>query len=644
VVSKSPGRRGARLQVEPLESRRLLSAAGPTATAITPAATVISPDRGWWGGFGGGGFGGGGGGVTNPTPPSGALTPAEISKSYSLSASPTAGAGETIAIVDAYNDPNIKADLATFDAQYGLPAANLTVLNELGQTSGLPPTDPGWSLEIAMDVEWTHASAPGANLVLVEANSTNTADLMQAVKIAASVSNVVSMSWGGGEFQGETAYDSAAYFGHPNVSFVAASGDDGGQSGAEWPAVSPDVISVGGTTLALSNSGGYGVETAWNASGSWWSGYSGSAGGVSKLEPLPSYQAGALGSSYAKGKATPDVSADANPNTGLAVYDSVPGNGATGWSQVGGTSAGAPIWAGIIAAADQARAAHGLTSLGSTQTLSLLYGLSESNGKTSAAYSAAFHDITAGSNFVAKAGAGYDQVTGLGSPIGANIVAMAATYNTATSSARPAAVVATTAPRITAHDVSFTTFVLTVAAVVPPSQLFLPIAPLVPTGPTQVAHASPTTATSATTPTISLTPPPQPLSPSGRSFLASTSDDTVRPLASGAPSRPGLFIDPNRAPSVWQDQPMLAGATPLPLPWWDHAVEVFVSERPAAIAPELDPPSGPPVDTEESAPGLTPAFVASAAFVAWSASEFRSRGTYRNRRRRPFDRGRLGLF
>src|SRR5262249_42756728 len=159
-----------------------------------------------------------------------------------------------------------------------------------GQSTNLPPTDPNWSLEIAMDVEWAHAAAPGAKLLLVEANSATINDLMAAVQTASNSAQGVSMSWGGSEFQGETAYDSAQYFGKAGVTFVAASGDDGGVSGAEWPAVSPNVVGVGGTSLTLSSSGGYGSETAWSLTGSRRTGYSGSAGGTSIYESKPSYQ------------------------------------------------------------------------------------------------------------------------------------------------------------------------------------------------------------------------------------------------------------------------------------------------------------------------------------------------------------------
>ena len=157
------------------------------------------------------------------------------------------GAGQTIAIVDAYNDPNIKSDLQVFDNQFGIAAPpSFNVVNQTGGAN-LPAADAGWSMEIALDVEWAHAIAPGANILLVEANSSSINDLVGAVNYARQAPGVttVSMSWGGSEFAGESTYDS--YFttpaGHAGVSFVAASGDSGGSG--EWPAVSPNVLGGG---------------------------------------------------------------------------------------------------------------------------------------------------------------------------------------------------------------------------------------------------------------------------------------------------------------------------------------------------------------------------------------------------------------
>src|SRR5262249_50727787 len=160
-----------------------------------------------------------------------------------------------IAIVDAYDDPNIAGDLQKFDAAFGLPNPSFTKVNQTGGTK-LPAANSGWATEIALDVEWAHAIAPGAKIVLVEANSSSMSDLMTAVNTARNYAGVVavSMSWGGGEFSSEVNYDS--YFttpaGHTGVSFFASSGDTGAP--ASYPESSPNVVAVGGTTLHLNGS------------------------------------------------------------------------------------------------------------------------------------------------------------------------------------------------------------------------------------------------------------------------------------------------------------------------------------------------------------------------------------------------------
>ena len=341
-------------------------------------------------------------------PPSGAYTPAQLQKAYgftSIAFGSVAGTGkgETIAIVDAYDDPNIQADLNTFDTQFGLPATTVTRVNETGTTS-YPASDSsgGWELEESLDVEWAHAMAPGASIMLVEATSASYSDLLTAVSYGASHANVVSMSWGGGEFQGETQYDT--YFVHAGVAFVASSGDSGAP--ASYPSASPNVLSVGGTALTL------GAGNVWSSEVGW----SGSGGGPSAYESQPSYQKGVV-TQTSSARATPDVAYDASPSTGVAVYDSVPYNGTTyGWLEVGGTSAGAPQWSALLAIADQGRALSGQPALNSSspqQVMNLLY-----------AKSADFHDITSGTSTGTpeySAGPGYDYVTGMGSPL-ANLV------------------------------------------------------------------------------------------------------------------------------------------------------------------------------------------------------------------------------
>jgi hypothetical protein len=631
--SHPEARRKALLFVESLESRRLLST-GSVGTIVTPAvATSITADFGHHGG-GGGGFGGGGSGVTNPNPPSSAYTPSQISQAYSLNASATTGSGQTIAIVDAYNDPNISADLAAFDAKYGLASASLTVVNQSGQSTNLPQTDPNWSLEIALDVEWAHAAAPGAKILLVEANSASTTDLMTAVQTAAKSASVVSMSWGGSEFSGEKAYDTAAYFANPNVTFVAATGDSGG--GAEWPASSPYVVSVGGTTLSLSSSGSYGSETAWSASGSWWTGYSGSGGGVSSVESLPSYQASALGTKYATGRATPDVSAVANPNTGLAVYSSVAGAGATGWFQIGGTSAGSPIWAGIVAAADQARASNHLAALSTTQTLSLLYSQYGSTASTASTYSSAFHDITSGSNLVANATKGYDLVTGLGSPVGSALVKAASTYTGVSASgvkASAAVVVATPSQPVTPHAEVIVVTLPSAPVVVIPVSTFLPIAPLVTPAPIAAASASTSSLSSsiATSTTVARALPVQPLTSPSLELRPSSYDEPA--LVHDWTTDPELLLDPSM-PRDWPDLPPLPIEGPAPvLIVHDDAVAELVGEHYSVLAAELASSWDLSVDFESATPGAYPVLSAGAAILAWGLWEFRSRRTDRVRRK-----------
>ena len=311
------------------------------------------------------------------------------------------GSGQTIAIVDAFDDPTIASDLNTFDQKFGLPAA--TFIKSVPK-SGTPAYDSGWAVEISLDVEWAHAIAPGATILLVEAASNSTTDLYTAVDSAvAQGANEVSMSWGGSEYSGETGDDS--HFNHPGVTFLASSGDNGAAAGVGYPAASPYVTGVGGTTLTLDSSGNYSSEKAW----------SGSGGGISSVELQPGYQKGFYSSKY---RGVPDVSYDADPSTGVQVYDS----SGSGWYTVGGTSAGAPQWAGLIAIANGGRVAAGQPTLGSSgspSTNQVLYQLAGSGSYTNP--NGDFHDIASGSNgYPAKAG--YDLATGLGSPVANKLI------------------------------------------------------------------------------------------------------------------------------------------------------------------------------------------------------------------------------
>ena len=328
-----------------------------------------------------------------------AMTPAGLQAAYGLSSlglygTPLNGASQTIAIVDAYNDPFAALELSVFDQEWGLPATKLTVDN-LGSASN---TNAGWETEEALDIETAHLAAPGANIDLVEAPSDSLTDLLNAVNVASTLTDVtiVSMSWGGNDFRGETANDSD--FNHTNITYLAASGDGG--AGTEWPSDSPYVIAVGGTSFAVSSTG-IATQSAWIDSG----------GGVSRVEAEPSYQDVAQQTGL---RTTPDVSADADPNDGLIIA-SVAGGG---WIEVGGTSLATPIWGGLIADANEGRFLEGKPPLDSTEALEDLYN----------APTGSFNDITTG----ARATVSYDTSTGLGTP-SAQILAAALINDPATT-------------------------------------------------------------------------------------------------------------------------------------------------------------------------------------------------------------------
>jgi hypothetical protein len=388
---RSPQR--ARPDCETLEPRQLLA----LVSSVAPIGEIVaSPAQSATAEF-----------ASGPT----GLTPEQIRSAYGINAVLFSGgtitgngAGQTIAIVDAYKDPSIAADLAAFDAQYGLQAPPSLSIDNLGATT----TNAGWDLETSLDVEWAHAIAPAANIILVEAVSSSLASLFNAVGFAARQAgvDVVSMSWGTQEFRGESAYDSlfTTPAGHNNVTFVAASGDNGAWYGPDYPSVSPNVLAVGGTTLSLSSGGAYSAESGWSGSTG---GFSGLDSNFRSYEPEPSYQTSTLqsaGLSFGV-RTTPDVSFNADPSSGVSVYDSTPYDGQSGWFQLGGTSAAAPAWAGLVAITDQGLAAGGKGPLGTTELLADLYSLP----------SADFNDITSGSNGY-SATSGYDLVTGLGSP------------------------------------------------------------------------------------------------------------------------------------------------------------------------------------------------------------------------------------
>lgn len=316
------------------------------------------------------------------------LSPATIKSVYNFPTSLTAGAGKTIAIVDAYDDPTAESDLNVFSAQFGLPACTTAngCFKKVNQTGGTayPRKDAGWALEISLDVQWAHAIAPGAKILLVEASSNSFTNLLAAEDYAKANANYVSNSWGGSEFSGESSNDS--HFSQSGVSFFVSSGDAG--TPAEYPSASPNVISVGGTTLNFSGST-FTSETGWSSGG----------GGCSTYETANSAQSsfGQYGQVNCGGKrATPDVSLDADPASGVSVYDSTRYQGQSGWFTVGGTSASSPMWAARAAVA------------GTVVNAAYVYGNSIS-----------YRDITSGNNG-APCLVGFDLCTGRGSWVGTN--------------------------------------------------------------------------------------------------------------------------------------------------------------------------------------------------------------------------------
>jgi subtilase family serine protease len=316
------------------------------------------------------------------------------------------GGGGTIAIVDAYDYPTAHNDLDVFSTQFKLPVlgsctSGLTrsCFQVVYASGSRPVRNCGWAQEAALDIEWAHAMAPNAKIVLVEAASNLLTDLLTAVDVAASIVNPsgsaagtglgqVSMSWGTGEFPDETSYD--GHFAVPGVVYFAASGDVGGST--IYPGVSPNVVSSGGTSvnrtgdIFLSETG-------------WW----GCGGGSSPYESIPSYQS-VIARIVGSHRAVPDLSFDANPYTGVSVFDSTPCQGRAGWLVFGGTSVAAPSLAGIVNSAG--------STYNSTETeLSTIYACYA----TPSCYSSNFRDILSGTAGNFSATVGWDFVTGVGS-------------------------------------------------------------------------------------------------------------------------------------------------------------------------------------------------------------------------------------
>ena len=331
------------------------------------------------------------------------------------------GSGETIAVIDAYGSPSISSDVKTFDSAFGLPAINLQIVQPFGKVS----RNSGWALETSLDVEWAHAMAPAAKIVLIETPSaSNTYLINDAVNYAYNTThaNIISMSWGEAQSDLTSAelaqYSSIfSYVASHGVIPVAASGDNGASDGTSsitvnYPSTDPSVVSAGGTSLVLNNptstGASYGSEYAWNSSG----------GGISTYFPEPSYQSGAGIS--ASGRASPDVSYDANPNTGVWVYDTTAYEGSSGWIQVGGTSAAAPQWSAIFA---DIQSIDGTSAINGANVHQILYSIYSSSD-----HGTAFHDITVGYNGYYYAGPGYDEVTGIGSPIVYELISLTPSF------------------------------------------------------------------------------------------------------------------------------------------------------------------------------------------------------------------------
>ncbi|MFG2129073.1 peptidase S8 [Streptomyces sp. NPDC048751] len=328
--------------------------------------------------------------------------PSDLQDAYGLtSAAASNGSGETIAIVDAYDDPNAAADLAKYRSYYGLPSCTTSngcfkKVSQTGSTTSLPTADSGWAEEESLDLDMASAVCPQCNILLVEAKSASMANLGTAVNEAVKLgAKFVSNSYGGGESSSDSTYDSS-YFNHPGVAITVSAGDEG--YGAEYPAASKYVTAVGGTALSTaSNSRGW-TEKVWNTSST-----EGTGSGCSAYDAKPTWQT----DTGCSKRAIADTSAVADPATGVSVYDSY---GVTaGWYTFGGTSASSPIIAGVYALAG---------TPGS--------GTYPSKDIYNAAGTSALNDVTSGSNgtcsssasYLCTAKSGYDGPTGWGTPEG----------------------------------------------------------------------------------------------------------------------------------------------------------------------------------------------------------------------------------
>jgi kumamolisin len=327
--------------------------------------------------------------------PGGGMTPAQLRSFYGLGS--TGGSG-LIVIVDAFHYATALNDFNVFSAQFGLPqetstdplAPTNTVFQVVYASGSKPRANCGWGQEAALDIEWAHAMAPSAKIVLVEAATNSFANLFTAVDVATTLAGAkqVSMSWGGSEFSGEASND-VHFLQTPGVVYFASSGDTGGVT--IYPSASPYVVAAGGTRVNTNSSGGFLSETGW----------SGSGGGPSKYELRPVYQSG-IATIVGTARGIPDVSSDADPNTGVSVYDSTRCQGLSGWLVFGGTSVSSPCLAGMA----------NLSGHSYANSPALLTNTYSKLGTSS------FRDILTGTAGSFSCMSGWDFVTGVGSPQG----------------------------------------------------------------------------------------------------------------------------------------------------------------------------------------------------------------------------------
>jgi subtilase family serine protease len=325
--------------------------------------------------------------------------PTSLQSAYKLPSS-SAGSGQRVYIVDAYDDPNAESDLAAYRSQYGLPACTTAngcfkKLNQSGATSPLPAADSGWAGEISLDLDMVSAVCPNCGITLIEANDASD-NLFTAVKTATNLgAKFVSLSWGGPETGSEPSYDST-YFKSSGVVYTASTGDDAYQYGVIYPATSVDAVAVGGTSLTTStNSRGW-TETVWKNSST-----QGTGSGCSASEAKPSWQS-IISNTVCSRRADSDVSAVADPSTGVAVYQTY---GGSGWAVYGGTSASAPIIASVYALAGTPSSTDKPASFPYSHTGNLFDVTSGNNGSCSP-------------SLLCTAAAGWDGPTGLGTPNG----------------------------------------------------------------------------------------------------------------------------------------------------------------------------------------------------------------------------------